>query len=157
MAEYKKEAGLLIAAAVIVVLVLAGVSVYLFPSQGSESPAGSSPLLTIVPNSLVCTSYASCQITVQNTGAAIGWISGAGPTSGSVTFSTCPASIQAPGQTTFNLTVSGGSPGKAVQGYLIPSTGGYLHFSVTLPLSGPTTNTPTTCRTGTATNSTSSY
>ena len=126
--------------AILAVLFFAAFANYESYSKSSPSLTAG-PTLSIVPDSIVCTSYASCQITVQNTGGADGWISGAGPTSGSIIFSTNSASVPAPGRTTFDISISGSTAGEAVRGYLTPSAGEDLYFSTTLPLAGPTTST----------------
>ena len=127
--------------AILAVLFLVALANSGYFSKSPPPSLAAGPTLTIVPDSIVCTSYASCQITVQNTGGAEGWISGAGPTSGSIMFSTHSASVPAPGRTTFNISISGSTAGETVQGYLTPSAGEYLYFSTTLPLAGPTTST----------------
>jgi hypothetical protein len=160
MSEYRRQIIAAVSITIIGVLALAGAAVYFVPTQGLGGPFRSVPIVTIVPDSVICTSYASCHITLENTGAASAWISGAGPASGSVTFSTCPAVIGAPGNTTFNLAISGGIAGKSVQGYFVSQdvsggTNQHLDFTVVLPLVGPNSTTPITCGSvGTVTNST---
>ena len=138
------------------VVLLAVASTYLFPSS-LQGPVGTSSMLAVVPNSFVCTSYASCKVTVQNTGNVEGWISGAGSSSAGVSFFTCPGAIPAPGQTTFNIAISGSSGGNSVQGFLVQSTGDHLSFATTLPLTAPSSPVTTTCDISTFTNSTSSH